>query len=75
MKAKVKNHYTPIFKNLLEVIENKSIRNNTPFVYKKNGEGFYLVNGEEVPAIIFNVTYPVDLIKSANQIDGRTNFY
>ena len=75
MKAKVKNHYTPIFKNLLEVIENKSLRNNTPFIYKKNGEGVYLVDGKEVPAIIFHLIYPVELIKSANQIDGRTNFY
>lgn len=47
--------------NVAEYVRNKNVRTYTPFIIK-NGKGFYLVDGKEIPQKEFEAQFPLPLV-------------
>jgi len=58
-------------------LQNKAAYEKTTFRIKENGEGIYLMDGEEIPEKKFRELHPIGLIDFSKHglIDGRRSFY
>jgi hypothetical protein len=71
MANNTRNNPPPKIINLAEVIRNKNERNKHSFVYKGNGESYYLMKGKKVSVKDFNKKFPIDYVYDAGKGDNK----